>query len=103
MSDYKDLIKKLDDLKDHCGDMGRSEDAEEIWKQDADALREAMDIIDDYEKVATNEARMSQHYESAEKPIRKSGVWVCPACGKKIPHHHSYCHWCGKKIGWNIR
>ena len=103
MSDYKDLIKKIDNLKDHCENMARDKDAEEVWKQDVEALQEAMDIVSDYEKVTVNEARMSQHYETREKPIHKSGVWVCPACGKKIPYHHSYCHWCGKKVGWNIR
>lgn len=102
MSDYKDLIKKLDDLIDHYEDMPRGEDVE-IWKQDVKALKEALDIISDYEKVAPEAARMSQHYETVAKPIHKSGIWVCPACGKKIPYHHSYCHWCGKKVGWNIR
>lgn len=102
MNDYKDIIASLDGLKDHCDDMARGEDTE-IWKQDVEALQEAMDIISDYEKVAVDAARMSQHYETVAKPIQKSGVWVCPACGKKIPYHHSYCHWCGKKVGWNIR
>lgn len=87
--DYKDIIESLDGLKDHC----------EIGP----AVREAMDIISDYEKVAVDAARMSQHYETVAKPIMKSGVWVCPACGKKIPYHHSFCHWCGKKIGWKFR
>lgn len=89
--DYDALIKKLDDLKDRC-------ETEEVA-----AIQEAMDIISDYEKAAVNEAMMSRHYEKADKPIYKCGVWVCPACVKKIPYHHSYCHWCGKKVGWHFR
>lgn len=89
--EYNALIEKLDNLKDRCE------------KEEEAALQEAMDIISDYEKIAVDAARMSKHYEMADKPIYKSGVYVCPVCGKKIPHRHSYCHWCGKKVGWNIR
>lgn len=100
--DYQKLIGNLDSLKDYCYEMSK-EQPHGAWKNDIESLQEAMDIVSDYEKVTVNEARMSRHYETREKPIHKSGVWVCPACGKKIPYHHSYCHWCGKKVGWNIR
>ena len=91
MSDYNDLIKKLDDLKDRCLD------------EDEEYLQEAMDIISDYEKVVESATRMSQHYETAAKPIRKNEIWVCPECGKRIAYHHSFCHFCGKKIDWDFR
>lgn len=102
MSNYKKIVDDLDSLKDYCSEMAR-EQPRASWKQDIDTLQEAMDIVSDYEKVAVNEARMSQHYEMTAKPIHKNGIWTCPACGKKIPYHHSYCHWCGKKIGWKNR
>ena len=88
---YNALIEILDNLKDRCEN------------EEAAALQEAMDIISDYEAAVKNEAMMSKHYETVAKPIQKSGVWVCPACGKKIPYNHSYCHWCGKKVGWHFR
>lgn len=100
--DYQKLIGDLDSLKDYCSEMAR-EQPHASWKKDIATLQEAMDIISDYEKVAPEVGRMSQHYEKADKPIHKSGVWVCPACGKKIPYHHSHCHWCGKKVGWKFR
>ena len=91
VGNYQKLINDLDNLKDYCYEMSK-EQPRGAWKDDMESLLEAMDIISDYEKVAPEAARMSQHYETVAKPIQKSGVWVCPACGKKIPYHHSYCH-----------
>ena len=44
--------------------------------------------------------RMIQHYETMAKPVHRSGVWCCPSCGKRIQYNHSFCHYCGKRIGW---
>ena len=96
---YQELINNLDSLKDYCYEASKQH-LGRAWGDDVATLYEAMDIISDYEKVAPEAARMSQHYETVAKPIHKSGVWVCPACGKKIPTNHSHCHWCGKKVGW---
>lgn len=43
--DYKKIIAQLDNLQEHTRSM--EHDGEEIWKQDSEALQEAMDIISD--------------------------------------------------------
>lgn len=92
--DYKKIISGLESLKVRC------KDGIGIEEQDIENLREAMDIISDYEKAVTTLSRMQQHYESQDRPIQKSGVWCCPACGKRIQYNHNHCHWCGKRAGW---
>lgn len=68
-----------------------------------DAAKQLNSVLHDYFTVARHYGALVKKHCYEAKPIHKSGVWVCPACGKKIPYHHSYCHWCGKKVGWNIR
>ena len=58
------------------------------------------DIEYDYKKQADMLKSMIAYYRKDEKPIRRDGMWLCPACGKKITEWHSYCHLCGKKVGW---
>lgn len=98
--EYIKIIDALDNLKDHCRSMARDKDNDEIWQQDVCALNEAMDIISDYEKVVADFNRMIKHYETMDKPIKQGGVWVCPTCGRRIQYNHSYCHYCGKRVGW---
>lgn len=98
--DYKKIIAQLDNLQEHTRSM--EHDGEEIWKQDSEALQEAMDIISDYEKVVTSLNRMIEQYERPEI-TRKIAAWVyvCPNCGKRVQVGHSYCHWCGKRVSWD--
>lgn len=70
-------------------------------RPDADTITEAMDILADYEKIADQNGKMIVHFQKEEKPIlSKNGVWCCPSCGKRVNYHHTHCHWCGKKMGW---
>lgn len=98
--DYKRIINHLDNLKGHTKDMAR--DGEDIWKQDTQAIDEAMDIISDYEKCVEQTNAMIKQYETPEM-ARKSGagVYVCPQCGKRTQVGHSHCHWCGKRLSWD--
>ena len=34
----------------------------------------------------------------AQKPIRTSGVFLCPSCNHRVNPRHSYCHRCGQKL-----
>ena len=98
--DYKKIIAQLDNLQEHTRSMER--DGEEIWKQDSEALQEAMDIISDYEKVVASLNRMIEQYERPEITRKiAAGVYVCPNCGKRVRVGHSYCHWCGKRVSWD--
>lgn len=64
------------------------------------AAEELESTLQDYHDLAQQYSDMLTKFGYADKPIRKSGAWVCPACGKRIQYNHSHCHWCGKKIGW---
>lgn len=64
------------------------------------AIKQAMDIIHDYNLSAKVLAQMQRKYCQANKPIRKNGVWCCPDCGRRVAFNHTHCHWCGKKMGW---
>ena len=49
--DYRRIISQLESLYTHASDMARGGDADDIWKEDMEALQEAIDIIYDYEKA----------------------------------------------------
>lgn len=89
-SDYRKIMDGLDSLKGEC-----------MTGSGSETLQEAIDIISDYEKTVAGLNRMVKHYETPEKARRiEAGVYVCPACGKRVSYNHSHCHWCGKSIGW---
>lgn len=63
---------------------------------DADGVQ---DLIYDYNKLADQYKALHARFEVASNPLRRDGVWHCPACNHRIAPRHSFCHWCGKKIG----
>lgn len=101
---YKEIIKAMKDLREHCNEMLEDKDTESysIWQTDVDALDEAMDIIADYEKATAQNAEMTQRYEMPEMAVRRAaGLYTCPLCGKRTQVGHTHCHWCGKKLSWD--
>lgn len=99
---YQKIIIRLESLYAHVSDMARGDDADYIWKEDMEALQEAIDIIYDYEKATEQAKELIQKYEVAEFTIqREMGIYVCPLCGKRAGENHSHCHWCGKKLKWD--
>ena len=57
-------------------------------------------VLQDYKDLSQQHSDMIAKFCYEDKPIRRSGVWCCPACGKRVNYHHTHCHWCGKKMGW---
>lgn len=99
---YQKIISQLKSLYAHVSDMAREDDSESIWKEDMEALQDAIDIIYDYEKATEQAKELMQKYEVAELVIRhEMGIYVCPLCGKRTEENHSHCHWCGKKLQWD--
>ena len=66
------------------------------------AIEGAMDIIDDYPRQARVISTLVTKYESADPPIVANGIYLCPACRRKITENHDHCHRCGKKVSWRI-
>lgn len=99
---YQKIITQLESLYAHASDMAREDDSESIWKEDMEALQDAIDIIYDYEKATEQAKELMQKYEVAELVIRhEMGIYVCPLCGKMARENYSHCHWCGKKLQWD--
>lgn len=99
--DYQQIIKQLENLQSHCSSMAAQKDAEEVWRNDTDALQEAIDIIADYEKATAQTVEMIRKYETETPAIHRGmDFYQCPACGKRTSRNHTHCHWCGKKLGW---
>ena len=86
---YQEIIDRLDCMREH-----------NLSETELLVLQEAMDIISDYEKVVADSNRLLQRYETAAKPMIKSGVCCCPECGRRVQYNHSHCHYCGKRLGW---
>ena len=72
----------------------------EVLKADVEALEETLDILQDYEHQA-KQARMDmKHFYTADKALKENGLRLCPKCKRQVRYNHTYCHWCGKKLGW---
>ena len=71
-----------------------------ISEEGAKTPDDALDILHDYRSQAKQYRALHSKYEVAAKPFLKGGVWHCPSCNRRTTPHHSYCHCCGKKLGW---
>ena len=69
---------------------------------DRAAIEGAMDIIDDYPRQARVISALVTKYESADPPIVANGIYLCPACRRRITEKHDHCHRCGKKVSWKV-
>lgn len=61
---------------------------------------DVLDILYDYRLQAKQIATLSKKHLVASKPILKDSVWHCPNCNRRVSIGHSFCHRCGKKLGW---
>lgn len=64
------------------------------------AAEELASSLQDYHDLAQQYSDMMTRFCYEDKPVRRSGVWCCPKCGKQVQYNHTHCHWCGKKMGW---
>lgn len=71
-----------------------------LWNEGANTPEEALDILHDYQLQAKQYKALHCKHEVAGKPFLKDGVWHCPSCNRRTTPNHSYCHCCGKKLGW---
>lgn len=71
-----------------------------ISEEGAKTAEDALDILHDYQLQAKQYKALHSKHEVAGKPFLKDGVWHCPSCNRRTTPNHSYCHCCGKKLGW---
>lgn len=111
------ILEQLSSLKDNSASFASEKDADPIWQKDIQALEAAIsiistledegvsdaeavkDLIFDYDLAAKQNKEMHRKYEVPAKAIRRDGVFLCPECNHRVGLKHTYCHWCGKKLG----
>ena len=71
-----------------------------ISEEGAKTAEDALDIIHDYQFQAKQYKALHSKHEAASKPLLKDGVWHCPDCNGRCKPNNSFCHRCGKKLGW---
>lgn len=71
-----------------------------ITKEGAKTSGEALDVLHDYHLQAKQYKALHSKHEVADMPFLKDGVWHCPSCNGRCRPNNSFCHRCGKKLGW---
>ena len=71
-----------------------------ISEEGARTPEEALDILHDYRLQGKQYAALQKKHLTAGKPFLKDGVWHCPDCNGRCRPNNSFCHRCGKKLGW---
>ena len=112
-----DILQQLSSLKDNSESFSKEKDANPIWQDDVTALEAAIsilsalqdegindaeetrDLVEDYKKQGQQIQRMHRKYEVPVKAIWRDSLWYCPECNHQTSMKHTYCHWCGKKLG----
>lgn len=110
------IISQLSSLKDNSQSF-ITDDSDQIWKEDVDALEQATAILSviidegitdyenlkdwmfDYNLMRADFQKMHSKFRVQAKPIHKDGVMHCPDCNKRVHPNHTHCHWCGKLLG----
>lgn len=112
-----DILYQLSSLKNNSTNFAKAPDAPGIWFDIIGALdaviailsalrfeglsdaEEVKDLLHDYNAQARQYQEMHRKYETPVRAIHKDGVWHCPECYHRTTPKHSFCHWCGKKLG----
>lgn len=71
-----------------------------LSEEGAKTVEDAMDILHDCRLQAKENASLHSKHAVAGKPFLKNGVCHCPDCNRRVAPNHSFCHRCGKKLGW---
>lgn len=71
-----------------------------LKEEGAQTVADALDILHDYRLQAKQCAALQKKHLTAGKPFLKDGVWHCPDCNGRCRPNNSFCHRCGKKLGW---
>lgn len=71
-----------------------------LKEEGAETVAGALDILYDYRLQAKQYAALQKKHLTAGKPFLKDGVWHCPDCNGRCRPNNSFCHRCGKKLGW---
>ena len=71
-----------------------------LKEEGAQTAADALDILHDYWLQAKQYASLQKKHLTAGKPLLKDGVWHCPDCNGRCRPNNSFCHRCGKKLGW---
>ena len=71
-----------------------------LSEEGAQTAEGALDILHDYRLQGKQYAALQKKHMVAGKPFLKDGVWHCPDCNGRCKPNHSFCHRCGKKLGW---
>ena len=95
------LIDQLQSLKQAGTAFLDEEKQDTQWQRNLEALDSAMDVIYDYGRITKELTQLQRHFQIEAKPVFEYGAWLCPACRKRISEWHSFCHCCGKRLGWN--
>lgn len=90
---------QLESLLSESRYMASCGDPDGIFREDQKALGETLDILHDYELQAGQIKKDAKHFHMGAGPGFKNGVWVCPACSRRVGRDDKYCRQCGKKLG----
>ena len=71
-----------------------------LSEEGAKTTEDALDILHDYQLQSKQYAALQKKHLTAGKPLLKDGVWHCPDCNGRCRPNNSFCHRCGKKLGW---
>lgn len=58
------------------------------------------DALTDYDKMAAEHGAMVERFMVFKEPQHTCGVYVCPACHRKIKPIIKYCGHCGQALSW---
>ncbi len=93
---------QLESLLSESRYMASCGDPDGIFREGEKALEETLDMLHDYELQAGQIKKDAGHFHTDARPRFINGVWLCPACSRRVGRNNTYCHWCGKKLGWGI-
>lgn len=94
----EEVIKQLENLKEHCASMIKDED---IWTKDVDALNRAIELFRDKKdglwKRRGHWIEKDMYYNVKGKPVKEL---ICGLCGfrKVVTEAPNYCQNCGAEI-----
>lgn len=111
MKDVGKIIEQMHTILKLHQEATLPNEPDSVWQKDVEALHETIAILSELQDAGINTLpalkRALQRLKfyklkfDVPTPARKSdGVLHCPQCNGRVQRGHSFCHKCGKKLGW---
>lgn len=112
MKDIGKIIEQMHTILKLHQEATLPNEPDSVWQKDVDAIHDTIAILSELQDAGIDGLpalkrtiqRLKFYKFKFDVPIppkKGDGVLHCPQCNGRVQRGHTFCHKCGKKLGWS--